>query len=252
MRFASLGSGSKGNATLVECVDTRLLIDCGFSARETVRRLALLGLEPEQLSAILVTHEHSDHCAGVAVLARKYHLPVYMTHGTYRTGRCGEIADINTFNCGTDFELGGVEIATVAVPHDAKEPCQYVFRAAGKTLGVLTDLGSITPTVVSAYQRCDALLLEFNHDQKMLMEGPYPESLKRRVDSDWGHLNNQQSADILGQIDTQNLQHLVVAHVSDKNNCPTLARDIAITSCEINGEVFVADQENGFSWLSLS
>ncbi len=200
MRFASLGSGSKGNATLVQGGETVVLVDCGFSIRETTRRLERFGLTPDQLDAILVTHEHSDHCSGVAALSRKFDIPVYMTHGTQSSGRCDNCFQTLNFTFTQNFTVGALEVEAVAVPHDAKEPSQYRFFCGGKSLGVLTDLGSVTPHVVERYRSCDALMLELNHDEEMLRRGVYPHHLKRRVGGDWGHLNNAQAASLLEEI----------------------------------------------------
>ena len=197
LRFASLGSGSKGNATVVAAGDTVVLIDCGFSLRETRRRLALLGLQPEQLTAILVTHEHSDHSAGVSRLARQCNIPVYLTQGTWNSGRLEGCPEVVCFNCEHRFQIGHLEVEAVAVPHDAREPCQFRLHHAGLSVGVLTDLGSATSHVVERFRGCDALVLEFNHDLEMLHSGGYPAALKRRVAGDWGHLNNQQAAALL-------------------------------------------------------
>lgn len=252
MRFSSLGSGSKGNATIIEAGETRLMIDCGFSAKETERRMSLLGLEPAQLDAVLVTHEHTDHSSGVDVLARKFGIPVYMTHGTFSAGRCGQVDDLNTFNCGMQFTIGDINVDAMAVPHDAREPCQYTLESSTKKLGVLTDLGSITPFVVDSYRRCDAMVLEFNHDSQMLAEGAYPETLKRRVGSDWGHLNNDQSAEFLSRVEVENFQHLVVAHVSAENNCPTIAMAALAGVADLGSRAYIANQERGFGWLEIN
>jgi phosphoribosyl 1,2-cyclic phosphodiesterase len=251
MRFASLGSGSKGNATLVHGGETLLMIDCGFSLRETTRRLGRLGLEPGQLDAILVTHEHSDHCSGVAALSRKYQIPVYLTHGTCGTGRCDGSFEMHRLNCGDSLAIGEFEVEAVAVPHDAAEPCQYRLTRGGRALGVLTDLGSITPHVVESFRNCQALLLEFNHDLPMLQVGDYPPHLKRRVGGDWGHLNNQQAAQLLQRIDLDGLHHLVVAHVSENNNCPHKTEEALLSALDSLDRVVWADQREGFDWLEL-
>ena len=251
MRFASLGSGSKGNATVVAAADTLLMIDCGFSLRETTRRLERLGLAPQQLDAILVTHEHSDHSAGVAALSRKYQIPVYLTHGTASTGRCDPSFELRHFNCDEDFSIGAIAVTAVAVPHDAVEPCQYRLSCGSATLGVLTDLGSITPHVIERFSACHGLLLEFNHDAPMLMAGAYPPPLKRRVAGDWGHLNNEQSAQLLQCIDRAQLRHLVVAHVSEKNNRRDLVERALLSALDSLDKVVFAEQGEGFSWLEL-
>jgi phosphoribosyl 1,2-cyclic phosphodiesterase len=252
VQFASLGSGSRGNATLVRAGETLVMIDCGFSVRETVRRMARLGVEPAQLDAILVTHEHSDHCSGVAALSRKFAVPVYLTHGTFRTGRCEGAHEERLFNCEDTLAIGDLSIKAVAVPHDAAEPCQYRLSSCGYTLGVLTDLGSVTPHVVDNFRACHSLLLEFNHDLSMLLKGPYPDHLKRRVGGDWGHLNNEQAVALLRQIDGACLRHLVVAHVSEKNNSRLLAQSALLTVMDTLDSVTFAEQSEGFSWLDLA
>ena len=253
LRFASLGSGSKGNATVVSGGTTTVLIDCGFSVRETRRRLALLGLAPEDLTAILVTHEHSDHSAGVSRLARQWNIPVYLTHGTLRSGRLEGCPQVNCFNSEERLQIGDLSIEPVAVPHDAREPCQYRLAHAGRSLGVLTDLGSITSHVVERFRGCDALVLEFNHDLDMLWAGSYPSSLKQRVASDWGHLNNHQAAELLRQLGTETLQHLVVAHISEQNNCPQRAAAALETVMGAGDQrVVFAAQNAGFDWLTLA
>lgn len=252
MRFASLGSGSKGNATLVAAGGTVLLIDCGFSARETERRLASLGIQPADLDAILVTHEHSDHCAGVARMSKRHGIPVHLTHGTWGSGRLEGCHSVACFNSEQRFRIGAIDVQAIAVPHDAREPCQYRFSHGGLSLGILTDLGSVTPHVVRHYRGCDGLLLEFNHDLEMLMSGPYPPGLKRRVAGDWGHLNNGQAAALLAEIGCEGLRYLVVGHVSENNNCRDRAAEaLAAVYGELDERVIWADQAGGFDWLEL-
>lgn len=251
IRFASLGSGSKGNATLVASPTCTLLVDCGFSAREATARMRRFGLEPQQLDGILVTHEHTDHSAGVAVLSRKHELPVYLTHGTLASGRLDGGHTYELFNCDQPFTVGDIEVLPVAVPHDAREPCQYRFSSGGRRLGVVTDLGSVTPHVINSFLDCDALLLEFNHDLDMLMAGSYPPALKRRVAGDWGHLNNHQATELLRALDSPRLRHLVVAHISENNNCQALAeRALSAVSGALDKTVW-ATQGGGCDWLQL-
>jgi phosphoribosyl 1,2-cyclic phosphodiesterase len=251
VEFASLGSGSKGNATLVRAGQTLVMVDCGFSLRETVKRLRALAVEPEQLDAILVTHEHTDHSRGVAALSRAYEVPVYLTHGTASTGRCDGLHHQTCFNCDDSFAIGDLWVETVAVPHDAAEPCQYRLTHAQRSLGILTDLGSLTPHVVESFRGCHSLLLEFNHDVQMLQEGPYPYPLKRRVGGDWGHLNNEQAAALLQQIDGRSLQQVVVAHISEQNNRRDLAEAALLTALDSLDSVVFAEQSQGFGWLQL-
>lgn len=251
MRFASLGSGSRGNGTLVQSGSTLLLVDCGFSVRETERRMARLGVDAADLDALLVTHEHSDHCSGVAALSRKYHLPVYLTRGTAASGRCDGAASTGYFHSDAPFELGDVRVEPVAVPHDAREPCQFVFESGGLRLGILTDLGSITNAVIDHYAGCHGLLLECNHDEDMLRLGPYPPPLKRRVGGDWGHLNNRQSAALLECVVHEGLRELVVAHVSEQNNHRDHVMDALVPVYGEDAGLTLADQQQGFDWLSL-
>ena len=254
MRILSLGSGSKGNATLVESENACLLIDCGFSVVELTRRMALQGRHPEQLSAILVTHEHSDHIRGVFPLARRYALPVYLTPGTLTAARAS-LVKVNSelrlqgIDTHLDFQIEDITVSPVAVPHDAREPVQFICRKQGKSLGILTDLGSITAHVIEAYRHCDGLLLEANHDRSMLVDGPYPYPLKQRVAGDWGHLNNAQAAGLVARIGTDRLQGVVIGHMSEQNN--SLARVKAEMATLLEGvpAVQYASQAKGANWL---
>lgn len=253
MRFASLGSGSKGNATLIEAAQTCLLLDCGFTLKETEARLERLGKTAHDLDAVLVTHEHSDHLKGVGALARKYQIPVYLTAGTYHQGRLGKLPSVEWVNCHQSFVIKDIAVQPVPVPHDAREPCQYVFRHADKKLGVLTDLGSLTPHVEKHYSGLDALVLECNHDLQMLEEGPYPYQLKQRIQGNYGHLSNSQAAQLLARIEREKLQHLVLSHISQQNNsaelaCAAVAELLkGMSHCGNEGFV-VAGQDEGFDW----
>ncbi|GAA3939832.1 MBL fold metallo-hydrolase [Litoribacillus peritrichatus] len=252
MQFASIGSGSKGNATLIKAKDTVIMIDCGFTAKEAVRRLAALELTPNDLSAILVTHEHGDHIKGVPVLARKYKIPAYMTYGTARAKSLEAHQQLQVICSHELFEVGAFKIQPVIVPHDAQEPVQFVVSHQERKLGVLTDLGSYTPYVINHYKDCDAILLECNHDLDMLRQGPYPPSLKRRVAGDYGHLNNQQAAEFVRHVDQDKLQHLVVSHVSHQNNDVQLSLDALDAVIQRERQwIRVADQDEGFGWLSI-
>ena len=256
MRLASLGSGSKGNGTLVCAGDLLVLVDCGFSLRETERRLAALGLSATDLAALLVTHEHGDHERGAGALARKYKTPLYSTFGTARavTGKAAGFhgADWREVRPGRTFELADMTVTPVTVPHDALEPCQYRFSWRQRELGVLTDLGSLTPHVVDAYRECDALVLECNHEPELLAAGPYPASLKRRVGGNLGHLSNQQAATLLGHCNVDRLQHLVLSHLSEQNNTPDHALGWIHQAVEAGRErIRVASQEQGFGWLDI-
>jgi len=253
-RFASLGSGSRGNATLVQAGGTTVLVDCGFAAREFVARCARLAFDPGRLSAILVTHEHGDHMRGVGAVARRFGIPVWMSHGTWRGADFGTIANLNLFaSHGGGLRIGDLSITPVPVPHDAREPTQFVFDHGGVRLGLLTDLGSITPRVVEAYDGVDALLLECNHDPVMLANGPYPPSLQARVGGHYGHLNNAQAADLLSRIDHRRLRHLVAAHLSEKNNSPELARRaLEAVSEDLCGCLSLLIQDDTSDWFAIA
>ncbi|MFZ5654821.1 MAG: MBL fold metallo-hydrolase [Pseudomonadota bacterium] len=252
MRVASLGSGSRGNATLIQTADACVLVDCGFPVRETERRLAGRGVDPAALTALLVTHEHSDHLSGVLPLARRYRVPVYMTAGTARAARPRAGDPVELLGAGDRMSLCGLAIEAVEVPHDAREPVQYIFAAGGIRFGVLTDLGSVTPHVIDRYRHCDALLLEANHDRDLLATGVYPPALKRRVGGDWGHLSNCQAAQLLQRLAGGALRQLVIGHVSRQNNSPDHVRAALGPVTGSIERTLYADQDNGFGWLSLS
>jgi len=251
MRYASLGSGSKGNGTLVQFGDQLLLIDCGFTIKEVERRIARLGYLPSDITGILVTHEHGDHLKGVPPLSRKYKLPVYMTPGTFRSKSMGELPQLHLVEGYQTFELGDISIEPVAVPHDAREPAQFVFTAGNKRLGILTDLGSISSHVEERFNECDALVLEANYDPMMLAQGPYPQSLKQRVGGPWGHLSNQQTAGFLERVNKDRLKQLVVAHLSQKNNCVDLVQQVLSEVTQGIRQVVYACQDEGFDWLQV-
>ena len=253
MRFSSLGSGSKGNATLVEEDSTCVLIDCGFSLKETEQRLARLGKKAAELTAILVTHEHGDHISGVAALAHKYNIPVYTTRGTCRASEWKYNIVNQYFDTQNIFTIGALQIQPVAVPHDAKEPSQFIISNGCHRLGVLTDVGSITTHMCEQYYGCDALFVECNHDVELLNASVYPEMLKRRVGGDYGHLSNVQAAEFLKTVINDKIQHVVIGHLSEKNNTPAhalhaVSRALACAESDIG----VANQLNGFDWQKIA
>ncbi|MDG0969988.1 MAG: MBL fold metallo-hydrolase [Porticoccaceae bacterium] len=253
MRFASLGSGSKGNCSIIEFQGTTILVDCGFGARAACSRLELLGKSPREISAIIVTHEHSDHWRGVEALSRKYDIPVYLSAGTFRvrnmSAASGSYIIIDSHK---DFTVGDLSITPVPVPHDACEPLQFIICSGHHRIGFLTDLGHYTSHVVSLYNGCDALLLETNYDDDMLACGPYPQFLKERVSGAFGHLSNHQASDLLRKLDLSRMQFLLAGHVSGKNN--HTERILEALSADVIGEIplFIVDQVDVTPWFELA
>lgn len=257
MRFCSLGSGSGGNATVVEARDGRrahrAVIDCGFSLREFESRLARVGLQPDQLDAIFVTHEHGDHVGCALTLARRHGIPLWMSHGTWRAiGAPDPGSLLNFARDGEAIAVGSLQLLPYTVPHDAAEPLQLRCSDGAAHLGVLTDAGSSTPHLIEHLQDCDALLLECNHDVRMLAESRYPPSLRARIGGRLGHLSNDTAARILTECLHGGLQHLVAAHLSEQNNSPQLARAALAATCgAAPGDIVVADPATGFDWLAI-
>jgi phosphoribosyl 1,2-cyclic phosphodiesterase len=253
MRFASLGSGSRGNGTLIEAGATCVLVDCGFTMRDTEARLARLGKTAANVTAILVTHEHSDHIGGVVPFARRHNLPVWMTVGTRANSAAGELPSLRFFSSHERFAIGDLEIDPFPVPHDAREPAQFVFGDGKVRLGLLTDVGAVTPHVEARLSGCDALVLECNHDPHLLATGPYPPPLRERVGGRYGHLSNGQAAALLEKLDCGRLQHVVAAHLSEKNNTPALARAALSRALNCADEwIATAHQERGLDWRQIA
>jgi phosphoribosyl 1,2-cyclic phosphodiesterase len=250
VRFASLGSGSRGNALLVEAGNTRVLVDAGFGPREMSRRLARFNLAGEDVDAVLVTHEHSDHVGGVFACARRFGWTVLLTHGTLSACRADRAHErITIIDSHQPFSVGELGIQPFPVPHDAREPVQFVLTDGAGRLGVLTDAGHVTSHMVAMLAGCDALVLECNHDAAMLAQGRYPPALKRRVGGPWGHLDNAAAASLLAQLDMSRLHHVVAAHLSEQNNSPLLARGAlsAVLGCAPDW-IGIATQSEGFDW----
>jgi phosphoribosyl 1,2-cyclic phosphodiesterase len=252
LAFASLGSGSRGNALLVESARGLVMVDCGFSVKATVKRLERLERKPEDLSAILVTHEHSDHIAGVARLSRRFEIPVWMTPGTYAQVPDEEFHAVKTFSCHRTLQIEDIKVTPIPVPHDAREPCQFRFESRRRRLGVLTDTGHITPHVERALSGCHGLAVEFNHDWDQLWAGSYPWSLKDRVSGPRGHLNNQQTADLLASVAHEELGWVVGLHMSEKNNSADQVRSVMDATAEsLQERLVLADQAEGVGWHTV-
>ena len=254
VRFASLGSGSEGNALIVKVGESVLMMDCGFGLAETERRLANTGLCPADLNAIVVTHEHSDHIGGVARFARKYAIPVWLTHGTATAIGIDApgAALLNYVDPRDAFSVGNIQVTPYFVPHDAHEPVQYVFSDGAVRLGVLTDTGTITEHIENTLSGCEALVLECNHDLDMLMSGSYPAGLKKRVAGKFGHLDNLAAASLLRNIDCGKLRHIFAAHLSKQNNRPEMAQSALADALSCTPDwIGIAEQRCGFDWREI-
>jgi phosphoribosyl 1,2-cyclic phosphodiesterase len=250
LRFASLGSGSKGNALLVEFGGTLLMIDCGLPRKIVEERLQAVDRSPRDVTALLVTHEHTDHAQGVASFARRYNTPLWMTPGT--ASAIPELVKVHTLSPHRPFTLGAIDVEPFPVPHDAREPCQFVFAAGGKRLGLLTDAGHVTPHMQARLGNCDALGVECNHDLDSLQRGPYPESLKARVASRFGHLNNAQTTELLVKVDRARLQWVMGLHLSERNNSPDQVREALRPALEAaRYPLHLATQDTPTAWHAL-
>ena len=260
LRFTSLGSGSSGNATLVEAHPsdgaraTRVLVDCGLAPRRLAARLAERGLRVTDLDAVFVTHEHSDHVGGVLALQRRHGIPVWASAGTWSraTAKQATAPACNVARDGQAIIIGALRLQPFAVPHDAAEPLQLTLSDGQRQLGILTDIGEPTTAVTQALQGCDALLLETNHDPTLLDTGAYPVWLKRRIAGRLGHLANHQSAALLDACRHDGLRHVVAAHLSRQNNHPDLAVQALRGALGPDATaITVADAETGCAWIDV-
>jgi len=231
-----LASGSRGNTAVVESSQARILVDAGISCRETFKRLKLTGLDPKSISAILITHEHSDHVYGLATLAKKLDLPVFMTGATHQAwarslrddaGQLPKLAKLEIFSAGRQFQIADITVTPFTIPHDAADPVGFTFRAEGAKIAFATDLGYMPASVRDHLRRCDVIIIESNHDVEMLRVGPYPWSVKQRVMSRVGHLSNDSLAQFFAEDYDGGASHIVLAHLSEQNNHPEVARRVA-------------------------
>jgi len=231
-----LASGSKGNAIYISDGQTSILLDAGLSGVEIERRLAVRGLRPDDLDAIIVSHEHADHIRGVGILSRRYRLPVYINPATARAApQLGRLHEIRSFACGRRFHVRQLSIRPFSISHDARDPAGFIFTQSGVSIGIATDLGVATTLVAEHLKGCRLLILEANHDPEMLETGPYPWPLKQRIKSRAGHLSNQESKTLLEQLQHKHLQHVILAHLSENNNTPEKAFHevaAALTRCD--------------------
>jgi len=231
-----LASGSRGNSTVIESSQARILVDAGISCRDTFKRLKLIGVDPRQLSAIVITHEHSDHVYGLATLAKKLNLPVFMTGATHQAwarslrddaGELPKLAKLEIFSAGRSFQIADISVSAFTIPHDAADPVGFTFRVEGTKIAIATDLGYMPASVCDHLRKCDVLIIESNHDLEMLRVGPYPWSVKQRVMSRVGHLSNDSLAQFLAKDYDGGASYIVLAHLSEQNNHPEVARRAA-------------------------
>lgn len=252
MKFACLGSGSKGNATVIQAGSFTLMVDCGFSLKETTARLEAVDLSPRDVGALLVTHEHGDHIRGISALSRRFKIPVWTSKGTSHYFTRDDI-DLQVINVHAEFQIGELKVRPVPVPHDAREPCQFIFRTEDYCLGILTDVGSITPHIMAAYRDCEAMLLEFNHDRNMLMNGDYPLALKHRIGCELGHLSNAQSCALLQALLPGELKFIVAGHLSESNNSPEIVEaELSSLRQEHDYQFEIAAQHAASRWYELA
>jgi phosphoribosyl 1,2-cyclic phosphodiesterase len=242
-----LASGSRGNCAVVASAQTKILVDAGISARETFKRIRSLGEDPRLLSAILITHEHSDHVYGLATLAKRLKVPVFMTGATQQVwaravrnekGERPKLEKFERFESGCSFQVGDIAVQPFTIPHDAADPVGFTFRAEGVKIGLATDLGYIPVSVRDHLRGCDVLIMESNHDLEMLRGGPYPWSVKQRVMSRVGHLSNEALADFFSSDYDNSATFVVLAHLSEQNNHPEIARRGAEKALAARGSLF--------------
>jgi len=219
-----LASGSKGNAILVSTPDTAVLVDAGLSGIEIQRRMAAVGRSMDDLKAIIITHEHTDHIKGAGVLSRRFNIPVYVTFDTFNACQgLGKVEQVHFFECGSAFDIGSLAVTPFSISHDACDPAGLTLKHQGKKIGIATDLGVVTNLVRTHLSGANALYIEANHDPDMLMTGPYPWYLKQRIQSRTGHLSNEDARDLVAEIFHENLDHVILAHLSEENNSPEKA-----------------------------
>jgi len=223
-RICPLASGSKGNSLFISGNNSAILIDAGLSGIELERRLKQINVDPQHLTAIIITHEHSDHVKGAGILNRRFNIPIYITRKTL--GACrnlGKIQSVEFFTCGSPFEIDGIRINPFSISHDARDPVGLTLEYNGQKIGIATDLGIVTNLVRDHLKNCSVLYLESNHDPQMLMNGPYPWHLKQRIKDRHGHLSNLDARDLVEEMKTKTLKHVILAHLSKENNHPEIA-----------------------------
>lgn len=258
MKVAVLGSGSSGNATLVRAGDTVVLVDAGFSARDLAQRMRSLGVAPEEVQAVVITHDHGDHTRGMGVFARRHATPLYLTEGT--RDACAHLLhgqeDVRPYRPGRAFTVGRLRVEPFITVHDAADPVgvALVDERTGIRMGVATDLGRPTAQIRHALSACDLLVLEANHDEVLLASSAYPWSVKRRIASSHGHLSNRDAARFALELLHPRLAAVVLAHLSDACNRPELALQVVgdeLRRAGWRGHLQAAAQDEPTGWLDV-
>lgn len=253
LKVASIGSGSSGNATLVKTDTTTLLLDCGFTLKETTSRMSQLGLSPIDIDAVLISHEHGDHIRGIGPLSRKHNVPVWLTHGTHNALRDTRFSSAHLLHAHKAFSIGDINIDPFPTPHDAAESCQYIFEHAGARFACVTDLGISTPHVESKLVGVNALIVECNYDEEMLKNGPYPASLQARIRGNFGHLGNEQAGELIKKLDHDCMQSILLGHLSEQNNTAEVAEDTIKAYLHSRHErITVLEQHACSTWFEIS
>ena len=252
LQVASLGSGSAGNALLVRSKDTLLLLDCGFTLKETTARMAMLGLSPANIDGILISHEHGDHVRGAGPMSRKFAKPVWLTHGTYNALRDNRYTHTHLISAHQPFSIGDIHIDPFPTPHDAAESCQYVFSCDLASFACVTDLGTCTQHVEEKLSGVGGLLVESNYDENMLSKGPYPPSLQARIRSDFGHLGNVQAGELVQRLDHASLKTILLGHLSEQNNTDEAAASTMMQYLPAaDTRVTVLQQHSCSAWFDI-
>lgn len=257
MRFSVLASGSGGNACYVDTAECRLLIDAGLSCRETIRRLEMINVDPRELDALILTHEHHDHIKGAGPIVRRFDIPLYLNVATLRRGikTLGHVRQPVPVHTGQTITIKDISVETFTKCHDAADPMGIVLSSNGIRMGLITDMGRSTHVVEDRLQRCHALILEFNHDLEMLEEGSYPLDLKRRIRGPDGHLSNGQAGDLLSALCHADLKKVVLAHLSRENNAPQravrVAEDVLVRRGQPHTEILISDQNEPLPLMTL-
>jgi len=251
-----LASGSKGNSIFISDGTASVLVDAGLSGSEIERRLKSKGISPKSLNALIVSHEHADHIKGVGILSRRFGIPVFISRKTRQSGAylMGKLNDslIHHFECGSDFNIGSLKIRPFSLSHDAEDPAGFTLSQNGTKIGIATDLGIATSMVKHHLKGCSMLIIEANHDPDMLINGPYPWPLKQRIRNRTGHLSNEESRELLGEIQDDRLSHVILAHLSETNNTPELASRVVGEAVRHRCRLTVAAQDVCGEMISVS